>query len=46
MAKLESWKSRDRPKVTRMDRIQNMMVQKGMAEEDWKDRDNWGLKIF
>ena len=29
-----------------MDRIQIMMIQKELTEEDWEDKDNWRWKIF
>ena len=41
----ECRKKRGRLKLTWMDGIQNL-IQKGLTEEDWEDRDNWRLKIL
>jgi hypothetical protein len=39
-------KKEGRPKLIWMDWVQSMMVQKGLREEAWEDRDNWRLKIL
>jgi len=34
-----------RPKGTWMEGIRGLMEEKGLIEEDWKDRDKWKKKI-
>jgi len=34
-----------RPKATWAEGIRGLMEEKGLIEEDWKDRDNWKKKI-
>ena len=35
-----------RLKLPWMGRIQTMMAQKGLAQEEWEDEENWQLKIL
>jgi hypothetical protein len=37
---------RDRPKLTWAERSRGLMDEKGLAEEDWNDRQNWRTKIM
>ena len=34
------------PKLTWINCFQNVMRQKGLAEEDWEERNSWGWKIL
>jgi len=48
--KLMKWsrpgiRKRGRPKATWMEGIRGVMGEKGLIEEDWKDRDKWKKKI-
>jgi len=36
---------RGRPKLTCAEGIRGLMGEKGLIEEDWKDRDKWKKKI-
>jgi len=36
---------RGRPKATWAEGIRGLMGEKGLIEEDWKDRDKWKKKI-
>ena len=38
-------RKRSRPKATWMEGIRGVMGEKGLIEEDWKDRDKWKKKI-
>ena len=38
-------RKRGRPKATWAERIRGLMGEKGLIEEDWKDRDKWKKKI-
>jgi len=38
-------RNRGRTKVTWAERIRGLMGEKGLIEEDWKDRDQWKKKI-
>ena len=37
---------RGRPKATWAEGIRGLMGEKGLIEEDWKDRDKWKKKII
>jgi len=39
-------RKRGRPKATWAEGIIGLMVEKGLIEEDWKDRDKWKKKII
>jgi len=39
-------RKRDRPKLTRAEGIRELMGEKGLMEEDWRDRDKWKKKII
>ena len=39
-------RKRDRPKLTWLEGIRGLMGEKGLAEEDWNDRDEWRKKIL
>ena len=38
-------RKRGRPKTTWAEGIRGLMGEKGLIEEDWKDRDKWKKKI-
>ena len=38
-------RKRGRPKATCAEWIRRLMGEKGLIEEDWKDRDKWKKKI-
>ena len=38
-------RKRGRPKATWAEGIRGLMVEKGLMEEDWNNRDNWKKKI-
>jgi len=38
-------RKRGRPKATWAEGIRGLMGEKGLMEEDWKDRDKWKKKI-
>jgi len=38
-------RKRGRPKATWVEGIRGLMGEKGLMEEDWKDRDSWKKKI-
>ena len=38
-------RKRGRPKASWAERIRGLMGEKGLMEEDWKDRDKWKKKI-
>jgi len=38
-------RKRGRPKATWAEGIRGLMVEKGLMEEDWNDRDKWKKKI-
>jgi len=38
-------RKRGRPKATWAEGIRGLMGEKGLIEEDWKDRDKWKKKI-
>jgi len=38
-------RKRGRPKATWTEGIRGQMGEKGLMEEDWKDRDKWKKKI-
>ena len=38
-------RKRGRPEATRAEGIRGLMGEKGLMEEDWKDRDSWKKKI-
>ena len=38
-------RKRGRPKLTWAEGIRGLMGEKGLMEEDWKDRDKWKKKI-
>jgi len=38
-------RKRGRPKATWAEGIRGLMGEKGLMEEDWKDRDSWKKKI-
>ena len=42
---LSGRRKRGRPKATWADGIRGLMGEKGLIEEDWKDRDKWKKKI-
>jgi hypothetical protein len=39
-------RKRGRPKLTWVVGIRELMGEKGLAEEDWNDRDEWRKKIL
>jgi len=39
-------RKRDRPKGTWAEGIRGLMGEKGLMEENWKDRDKWKKKII
>jgi len=39
-------RKRGRPKLTWAEGIRELMGEKGLIEEDWKDRDKWKKKII
>ena len=39
-------RKRDRPKLTWAEVIRELMEEKGLMEEYWNDRSNWGKKIL
>jgi len=39
-------RTRGRPKATWAEGIRGLMGEKGLIEEDWKDRDKWKKKII
>jgi len=39
-------RKRDRPKLTWAEGIRGLMGEKGLMEEDWNDRNNWGKRLY
>jgi hypothetical protein len=39
-------RKRGRPKLTWAEGIRGLMGEKGLMEEDWKDKSNWRKKII